>query len=162
MYIERVPNRNSPPAVLLRESYREGKKVRKRTLANLSKLPDTAIDGLQVLLKGGQAIESLPEAFKIVRSRPHGHVAIVLGTLRNLGLHSLINETQTREARLVIAMIVARIIDPRSKLATARGLSEETCCSSLGEILKLSGVDEDELYQAMDWLLEKQVSIEKA
>lgn len=162
MYIERVPNRNSPPAVLLRESYREGKKVRKRTLANLSKLPDTAIDGLQVLLKGGQAIESLPEAFKIVRSRPHGHVAAVLGTLRNLGLHSLINETQTREARLVIAMIVARIIDPRSKLATARGLSEETCCSSLGEILKLSGVDEDEFYQAMDWLLEKQVSIENA
>jgi transposase len=136
--------------------------VRKRTLANLSKLPNTAIDGLQVLLKGGQAIESLPEAFKIIRSRPHGHVAAVLGTLKNLGLHSLINEAQTREARLVLGMIVARIIDPRSKLATARGLSGETCVSSLGEILKLSGASEDELYQAMDWLLEKQEGIENA
>lgn len=160
MYIERVPNRNSPPAVLLRESYREGEKVRKRTLANLSKLPDTAVDGLQILLKGGAAIESLPEAFKIIRSRPHGHVAAVLGSLKNLGLHSLINEENTRERRLVLAMIVARIIDPRSKLATARGLSNETCFSSIGEILKLEGADEDELYLAMDWLLERQEKIE--
>ena len=99
MYIERVPNRNSPPAVLLRESYREGKKVRKRTLANLSKLPDTTVDGLQLLLKGGTAIESLPEAFKIIRSRPHGHVAAVLGTLKNLNLHNLISEENTRERR---------------------------------------------------------------
>ncbi len=162
MYIERVPNRNSPPAVLLRESYREGSKVRKRTLANLSKLPDTAVDGLQVLLKGGAAIESLPEAFKIIRSRPHGHVAAVLGSLKNLGLHQLINEENTRERRLVLAMIVARIIDPRSKLATARGLSDETCFSSLGEMLGLVGADEDELYEAMDWLLKRQETIEKS
>ncbi|BAY96756.1 transposase IS1634 family protein [Tolypothrix tenuis PCC 7101] len=160
MYIERVPNRNSPPAVLLRESYREGNKVRKRTLANLSKLPDSAVNGLQVLLKGGVAIESLPSAFKIIRSRPHGHVAAVLGSLKNIGLHNLISEENTRERRLVLAMIVARIIDPRSKLATARGLSDETCFSSIGEILRLEGADEDELYQAMDWLLDKQETIE--
>ena len=162
MYIERVPNRNSPPAVLLRESYREGEKVRKRTLANLSKLPDHAVDGLQALLKGGVTIESLPSAFKITRSRPHGHVAAVLGSLKKTGLHNLISEENTRERRLVLAMIIARIIDPRSKLATARGLSNETCFSSIGEILGVSGADEDELYLAMDWLLEKQEKIENS
>ncbi|OUL33833.1 IS1634 family transposase, partial [Nostoc sp. 106C] len=148
------------PAVLLRESYREGDKVRKRTLANLSKLPDHAIDGLQLLLKGGTAIESLPEAFKIIRSRPHGHVAAVLGSLKNTGLHKLINQENTRERRLVLAMIVARIIERRSKLATSRGMSDETCSSSLGEMLGLEGVDEDELYLTMDWLLQKQGTIE--
>lgn len=119
MYIERVPNRNSPPAVLLRESYREGDKVRKRTLANLSKLPESAIEGLKVLLKGGVAIESLSDAFKVTRSRPHGHVAAVYGTVKNLGLPNLLCSDNSRERRLVLAMIVARIIDPRSKLATA-------------------------------------------
>lgn len=162
MYVERVPNRNSPPGVLLRESYREGGKVRKRTLANLSKLPDHAVDGLQALLKGGVTIESLPNSFKITRSRPHGHVAAVLGSLKNTGLHKLISEENTRERRLVLAMIIARIIDPRSKLATARGLSDETCFSSIGETLLLEGADEDELYLAMDWLLEKQEKIENS
>jgi hypothetical protein len=162
MYIDRVPNRNSPPAILLRESYREGKKVRKRTLANLSKLPDAAVDGLQILLKGGVAVESLPTAFNITRSRPHGHVAAVYGTLKNIGLEQLIDSKNSRNRRLVLAMIVARIIDPRSKLATARGIERETCTSSLGEILGLEGADEDELYQAMDWLLEQQERIEKS
>jgi hypothetical protein len=160
MYIERVPNRNSPPAVLLRESYREGSKVRKRTLANLSKLPDHAIDGLQALLKGGVTIASLPDSFKITRSRPHGHVAAVLGCLKNTGLHNLISSENSRNRRLVLAMIIARIIDPRSKLATARGFNEETCFSSIGKILGIEGADEDELYLAMDWLLSKQESIE--
>lgn len=160
MYIEPVPNRNSPPAVLLRESYREGSKVRKRTLANLSKLPDHAIDGLQALLKGGVTIANLPDSFKIARSRPHGHVAAVLGCLKNTGLHNLISSENSRNRRLVLAMIIARIIDPRSKLATARGFNEETCFSSIGLILGIEGADEDELYQAMDWLLSKQESIE--
>lgn len=162
MYIERVPNRNSPPAVLLRESYREGDKVHKRTLANLSKLPDDAVEGLKVLLKGGRAIESLPDAFKVIRSRPHGHVAAVYGTVKNLGLPSLLSEDNSREKRLVIAMIVARIIDPRSKLATARGLHDETSFSSLGEILGLDYADSDELYAAMDWLLSQQERIENS
>ena len=126
MYIERVPNRNSPPAVLLRESYREGKKVRKRTLANLSKLPDEAVDGLKIFLKGGKAIKDIEEAFNIVRSRPHGHVAAVLGTIKKIGLDSIISSENTRNRRLVLSMIAARIITPKSKLATARGLQEAT------------------------------------
>ena len=130
MYIERVPNRNSPPAVLLRESYREGNQVRKRTLANLSKLPPDAVDGLRTLLKGGMAIENLEDAFSIERSRPHGHVAAVLGTLKKLELDQLISPEKSRERQLVMAMIVARIIDPRSKLATVRGLNPDSCFST--------------------------------
>ena len=162
MHIERVPNRNSPPAVLLRQSYREGGKVRKRTLANLSKLPDHAVEGLKILLKGGTAINQLEDAFEITRSRPHGHVAAVLGTLRKLELEQLIDSAPSRERDLVVAMIVARIIDPSSKLATARGLNPQTCISTLGELLGVSSADSDELYAAMDWLLERQAEIETA
>lgn len=160
MYIERVPNRNSPPAVLLRESYREGGKIRKRTLANLSKLPDTVIDNLRIVLKGGAAIENLSESFSVERSLPHGHVAAVLGTIKKLSLHNLIARDNSRKRALVLAMIVARILDPRSKLATARGLNSETCFSSLSELLGLEKADEDELYEAMDWLVSRQESIE--
>jgi hypothetical protein len=160
MYIERVPNRNSPPAVLLRESYREGGKIRKRTLANLSKLPDTVIDNLRIVLKGGAAIENLSESFSVERSLPHGHVAAVLGTIKKLSLHNLIAPENSRKRALVLAMIVARLLDPRSKLATARGLHRETCFSSLSEVLGLEKADEDELYEAMDWLVSRQESIE--
>lgn len=160
MYIERVPNRNSPPAVLLRESYREGSKIRKRTLANLSKLPDSVIDNLKIVLKGGAAIENLSESFSVVRSLPHGHVAAVLGTLKKLDLHNLIAPENSKKRSLVLAMIVARVLDPRSKLATARGLNSETCFSSLSEILGLEQADEDELYEAMDWLFSQQELIE--
>jgi transposase len=162
MHIERVPNRNSPPAVLLRQSYREGGKVRKRTLANLSKLPPEAVEGLKILLKGGTAIKNLEEAFEIIRSRPHGHVAAVLGMLRKLELEQLIDSERSRKRDLVVAMIVARVIDPSSKLATARGLNSETCVSTLGELLGVATSDEDELYAAMDWLLERQGKIEKS
>lgn len=161
MYIERVPNRNSPPAVLLRESYREGGKIRKRTLANLSKLPDTVVDNLRIVLKGGAAIENLSESFSVERSLPHGHVAAVLGTIKKLSLHNLIAPENSRKRALVLAMIVARILDPRSKLATARGLNSETCFSSLSELLGLEKADEDELYEAMDWLASRQESIEQ-
>lgn len=160
MYIERVPNRNSPPAVLLRESYREGGKIRKRTLANLSKLPDTVVDNLRIVLKGGAAIENLSESFSVERSLPHGHVAAVLGTIKKLDLHNLIAPSNSRKRALALAMIVARILDPRSKLATARGLNSETCFSSLSELLGLEKADEDELYEAMDWLVTRQESIE--
>lgn len=160
MYIERVPNRDSPPAVLLRESYREGGKIRKRTLANLSKLPDTVVDNLRIVLKGGAAIENLSESFSVERSLPHGHVAAVLGTIKKLSLHHLISPSNSRKRALVLAMIVARLLDPRSKLATARGLHSETCFSSLSELLGLEKADEDELYEAMDWLVSKQELIE--
>jgi transposase len=161
MYITRIPNRNSPPAVLLRESYREGGKVKSRTLANLSHLPDPQIELMRRVLKG-EALVAPEDAFEIVRSRPHGHVAAVLGTLRRLGLHSWLSKTPTRVRRVVEAMIVARILDPRSKLATARGLGSETQFSSLGERLDLHDLEIDELYEAMDWLLTRQSRIEKA
>ena len=161
MYIESVPNRNSPPAVLLRESFRDAGKVKKRTLANLSKWPPTLIEGLRVLLKGGAAVSRLDEAFDIVRSQPHGHVAAVLGTLRKLRLDRTIAGADSPERRRVLAMIVARIVDPGSKLATARGLAADTARDSLAETLGLQNCDEHDLYAAMDWLLERQDAIER-
>ena len=159
MYIERVPNRNSPPAVLLRESFRQGRSVKKRTLANLSKLPDHAVETLRRVLKG-ETLVAAHDAFDCQRTLPHGHVAAVLGTLRRLGLHSLIARAPSRQRDLAIALIVARVIDPRSKLATARALSPETAASSLGELLQLGDVDQHELYDAMDWLGRRQPGIE--
>jgi transposase len=162
MYIDRVPNRNSPPAILLRESYRQGGKVLKRTIVNLSDWPSHLVEGLQVLLRGGVAVENLEAAFDVLRSLPHGHVAAVRGTLRKIGLDTVIDRNDSIPRQLAIAMIVTRIIEPGSKLATARGLSEETATSSLREELGLGAVDEDKLYEAMDWLLERQDSIEQA
>jgi hypothetical protein len=159
MYIDIVPNRNSPPAVLLRESYREGKKVLKRTIANLSEVPRNIVEGLRILLRGGAAVEHFEDSFEIERSLPHGHVTAVLGTLRKLKLDTLIDSEPSEERNRVMAMIVARILDPRSKLATARGLDEETSTST--EILKVQKTDAQALYTAMDWLGERQAEIEK-
>ena len=161
MYIERVPNRDSPPAVLLRESFREGGKVRKRTLANLSKWPDDLVRGLRILLKGGVALESVDDAFEILRSRPHGHVAAVLGTARKLGLERLLDRRPSRMRSLVLAMIAARVVDPRSKLATARGLNSATRADTLGEEIGAGDVAAEELYEAMDWLERRQRRIER-
>jgi hypothetical protein len=160
MYIDIVPNRNSPPAVLLRESYREGGKVKKRTIANLSKLPLDVIDQLRILLHGGHAVESFEESIEVLRSLPHGHVAAVLGTLIKTGLDHIISSEKSRELSLILAMIIARIIEPQSKLATARGLDPETAASSLGEVLGLGRVTENDLYFAMDWLAGEQERIE--
>lgn len=161
MYIDVVPNRNSPPAVLLRESVREGPKIHKRTLANLSHWAPAQVELLRRVLRG-ETLVAPEEAFEIVRTRPHGHVAAVLGTLRRLGLERLLAAEQSRERTLSVAMLVARVLDPRSKLATARGLSDETLFSSLGEALGVETADEDELYRAMDWLLPRQPRIETA
>ena len=163
MYIERVPNRNSRPAVLLRESFREGKTVRKRTIANLTEWPEEKIEALRAVLRGQTALgEPLQKAFEIVRSRPHGHVAAVLGTLRKLELDSLMDPQPQRRRELATALIVARIINPRSRLALARGLGAETLFSSLGEMLNIEQADENDLYAAMDWLLARQAQIESA
>jgi hypothetical protein len=159
MYIDIVPNRNSPPAVLLRESYRVGKQTKKRTLANLSMLPPEAIDVLRRALRG-ETLVPAAEALEIERSRPHGHVAAVLGTARKLGLESLLATRPCRERDLAMAMIVARVIDPGSKLATARGLDAETGFHTLAEELGLADAGVAELYGAMDWLLERQSRIE--
>ena len=162
MYIDRVPNRNSKPTYLLRISYRdENGKVKKRTLANLSKLPMPVIDGLRLMLRGAHVVADFEKVFDVVRSRPYGHVAAVLGTLRRLGLDRLIARQRSRTRDLVVAMIVARVLNPQSKLATVRGLRDETLMDALGEALGIEDTDENELYAAMDWLLPRQEAIEK-
>ncbi|EID13377.1 transposase [Mycobacterium xenopi RIVM700367] len=162
MYVARVPNRGSPPAILLRESYREGGKVKNRTLANLTRWPQDKVEALSRVLKGQPAGQDLAEAFDVTRSLPHGHVAAVLGTARRLGIEELIDPTPSRRRDLVVAMLVAQVIDPGSKLALARGLRAQTATSSLGEVLGLSGCDEDDLYAAMDWALARKDGIENA
>jgi len=161
MYIESVPNRSSPPAILLRESFRENGRVRKRTLANLSDWPTTLVEGFRTLLKGGVAVAE--EGIAIRRALPHGHAAAVLGTIRAIGLDRLLGKpTDKRLAPLTIALIASRLVSPASKLATARDLAADTACSSLGRLLQLGAVDEVELYRALDWLGARQAVIEGA
>src|SRR3954449_232775 len=162
MYIEAVPNRNSPPAILLRESYRHEGKVRKRTLCNLSDWSPAHIEGLRGVLKGGTVIPAGQDAFTVTRSLPHGHVAAALGTARRIGLDRLLGPDGERCRDLVLALLIGRILDPVSKLAAARTLSPDTASSSLGEALGLGAVADDELYAALDWLLERQPAIETA
>jgi hypothetical protein len=163
MYIATVPNRNSPPAILLRESFRQHGRVLNRTLANLSHWPPPQVEALRAVLKGATSVGTpLPQAFDIVRSRPHGHVAAVLGTLQRLHLDSLIDPHPCHHRDLVLAMIVSRVLDPASKLATSRALHPDTLSSTLAELLHLAAPSEDELYAAMDWLLPLQPRIEQA
>ncbi|HET7882864.1 MAG TPA: IS1634 family transposase [Acetobacteraceae bacterium] len=162
MYVARVPNRNSPPAYLLREGYREDGKVKSRTLANLTHWPLAKIERLRQVLRD----EVLPDGrdgLTMLRSLPHGHVAAVLGAARKLGLERLLAARQApaRLVALVLAMIVARVIDPASKLATARQLDAMTATSSLGALLGLGTVSEQDLYTALDWLLSQQARIEQ-
>jgi len=162
MYVVRVPNRGSPPAVLLRESFREDGKVKNRTLANLSRWPEDKVEALSAVLGGKAPKAALEGAFEISRSLPHGHVAAVLGTLSRLRLDEIIDPAGSRMRDLVVAMIGAQVIDPTSKLAIARGLRADTASSSLGEVLGLQGCDEDDLYDAMDWLGQRQERVEDA
>jgi Transposase DDE domain len=161
MYIESVPNRDSPPAVLLRESYREDGKVRKRTLANLSCLPDEVIEGLKVLLRGGVAVPSAAEVFTVERTLPHGHVAAVLGSARGSGAATWFGSAPKELQPVLMAMLVARLISPASKLATHRLLHDDTANSSLGRVLGVGQCSADDLYAALDWLHDAQPSIER-
>jgi len=161
MYIESVPNRSSPPAILLRESFREQGRVRKRTLANLSAWPTALVEGFRTLLKGGVAVAA--DGIRIRRALPHGHATAVLGTIRSIGLDRLLGRpADKRLAPLAIALIASRLISPASKLATARDLAADTASSSLGRLLGLGAVDEVELYRALDWLGARQGAIETA
>jgi hypothetical protein len=162
MYIETVPNRGSRPAILLREGWREDGKVKKRTIANLSDWPEHKVQALAAVLKGKSVVGNVEQAFDIVRSLPHGHVAAVLRTIEKIKLDQLISRSRGPERDLCLAMLVARITAPGSKLALARGLSDETADSTLGELLGLQDADEDRCYVAMDWLLERQAAIEDA
>ena len=161
MFIETVPNRSSPPAVLLRETWREGGKVKKRTLLNLTGWPTEHVEGLRILLKGGTALPPGEVPFTITRSLPHGHVAAILGTIRATGLDRILGPDGNRPRDLVLAMIVNRIIAPGSKLATARMHDEPTACTSAGRILGLAPVAASELYGSLDWLLVRQADVEK-
>lgn len=158
MHIDIVPNRKSTPAVLLRESYREGKKVRKRTLANLSKLPMDQVDSIRRILKGERLVP-LDDVFEILEdgSRQHGQVQAVLTAMRRLGFQELIGSRHSRQRDLVVAMVAARILEPQSKLATIRWWHT----TSLPEEVGVSDLSDNELYSAMDWLLQRQELIEK-
>ena len=161
MYIESVPNRDSPPAVLLRESWREDGRVRKRTLANLSCLSADVIEGLKVLLRGGVAVSSASELFTVERSLPHGHVAAVLGSARGCGASVWFGSAPQDLQPLLLAMLAARLIEPASKLATHRQLVDATASSSLGRVLGVGQCGADDLYRALDWLHQAQPAIER-
>jgi hypothetical protein len=161
MYVTRVPNRSSPPAILLRESYREGGRVKTRTLANLSNWTGAKVEALKRVLRGERLLVPA-DRFEIERALPHGHVAAVLGQVRQLGLDRLLPRRPERLGKLALALIVARVIEPAAKLSTARQLSEATASHSLGAVLGLGEVDEDELYRALDVLGAAQPAIERA
>ena len=142
MFIDIVPNRSSPPAILLREAYREGGKAKKRTLANLSKLPAELIAGIEALIGGASVVGPGEGGFQIAQALPHGHVAAALGMVRKIALDRLLLSTakdaQSRRHRdLVVALLVDRLIKPRSKLASVRGLNPDSATSSLGPVLGL-------------------------
>jgi hypothetical protein len=157
MHIDTVPNRNSRPAYLLRESVREGKRVRKRTLANLSSLPIEQIEAIRRILKG-EKLGPVEDGLEVVRSRAHGHVEAVLGAMRRLGFEKLIDAKPSRERALIVAMVAERILAPEaSKLGMTRAWADSTLPEELG----IADADEDALYEAMDWLLERQAAIER-
>ena len=155
MYIDIVPNRNSPPAVLLREVRRDGSRVVKKTIANLSKCPPKAIEAFRLALRG---VELVPKEkfFAVERSVPHGHVQAVLGLMRKLGMDKLLHSRPCRERDLVMAMIAQRLLDPCSKLATTRLWHTTT----LAQELEVDDADANDLYGALDWLLQRQALIE--
>ena len=156
MYVETVPNRNSKPAILLREGWREGRRVRKRTIANLSAWPAAKIDLLRRVLRD-EPLAAPGEAFAVERSLPHGHVEVVLEAMRRLGMAALLDRRRSPRRDGALALIAERVLRPASKLATARLLGDSTLAGELG----LGAVDEDALHEAMDWLGERQERIER-
>lgn len=161
VYIETIPNRNSPPAILLREGWRENGKVHKRTLANLSSWDPQLVEHFRVLLKGGVAVASASSVLSIERSLPHGHVAAVLGAARGSGSSQWFGSAPADLQPLLQAMLVARVLEPASKLATHRSLHDDTATSSLGRVLGVGQCSVDDLYRALDWLHEAQPAIER-
>jgi transposase len=162
MYIETVPNRNSPPAILLREGFREGGKIIKRTLANLSHWDAQLVEHFRLLLKGGVAVESIDAVMTIERTLPHGHVAAVLGAARACGAVKWFAGAPEELRSVLLAMLCARVLWPASKLATHRMLHDDTTTSSLGRVLGVGQCQVDDLYRALDWLHEAQPTVERA
>lgn len=160
MYVATIPNRSSRPAILLRESYRDGDRVKNRTLANLSDWAPERVETLRAALRGDKLVPA--ESLEVLRSLPHGHVAAALGMARKIGLDELLPDGPERQRNLALALIVERLIDPAAKLATARALDERTAIDSLGVTLGLGEVRVNEVYAALDWLGTAQSSIEDA
>src|SRR5207237_8089837 len=152
MYVAVIPNRGSPPVILLRESYREAGKTRNRTLANLSRWPAERIEQLRAVLRGDKLLPAAA-AVEIVRALPHGHVLAALGTARRIALDTMLPRRAPQRRRdLALALIVDRLLEPADKMATARMLDPATASHSLGEMLGLGGVRGKAVYAELDWL----------
>lgn len=162
LHVDVIPNRNSAPAILLRRAEREGKRIRRTTLANLSKAPPELVDDIRALLRGGRVVDSPEQAFQIRRALPHGHVAAVVGLSRQIGLERTLHAKRSRERDLACAAILARVLQPGSELVIARHLSPATASSSLGRLFGLGPVDADELLTALKWLTQREGRIEKS
>ena len=161
MYVAVIPNRGSPPAVLLRESYREGGKTNNRTLANLSHWPAERIETFRAFLRGDKLVPAGEGGFEIRRALPHGHVLAVLTTAQRIGLKDLMPQRAPQRRRdVALGLILARLLDPAAKLATARMLDTDTASHSLGEVLGLGNVTAKEVYATLDWLGSEQAFIE--
>ena len=161
-HVDVIPNRKSRPTILLRRAWREGNRIRKKTLSNLTHLPPQIVDGIKAMLKGGVVYKDVNEAFPIKRTLPHGHVAAVLGIAGKLGLDRILHSESSRLRELALGAIFMRVLDPCSKLATSRGLSCETASTSLGTIMGLGEVRGNEVLCMLDWLLERQKWIERS
>ena len=160
--IDVIPNQYGTRAVLLRKTWCEGRRVRHKTVANLSGLDPAVVDGFRAVLRGGVVLDDPRKAFAIRRSLPHGHVAAVLGTMRSLGMARILGRKAERMRDLALAAVAARIIGPASKLATARALDPETASTSLGSLLGLGPVSGNEVLDMLDWLLKRQPWIERS
>ena len=159
-HVETIRNQYGSHVILLREAWREGKRIRKKTIANLTKLPPEIVEGIRTLLRGGVAVDSLEEVFTIRRSLPHGHAAAVVGIARKLGLPRLLHSKRSRQRDIALATICDRLISPRSKLATSRHLSPATANSTLGHLFNLGEVKGNEVLNMLDWLLAAQKRVE--
>lgn len=161
-YVETIRNRRGRDTVLLRQNWREGKRIRKKTIANLTDMPAPIVHGIDAVVRGGTAFTSLDQAFAIVRAWPHGHVAAALGTARQLGLERILDRHPSRPRSLALATLLSQLLMPDSKLGTSRRLSPDTAQSSLGEVLGLGAVSGNELLSMLDWLLGRQRWIERS
>lgn len=159
--IETIPNRNSPPAILLRKAWREGKFIRKKTLGNLSQLPPDIVEGFRRVLKGGVVLSSPEDAFVMEHSLPYGHVAAVLGVCRQLGLPQLLHRSPDRMRNLALAGLIAQVLTPLRKRASMQQFSSNPVTPSLSVVLGLGAVDDNELPDMLDWLGERQPWVER-
>ena len=162
LHVDIIPNRKSRPTILLREAWREGDRIIKKTIANLTHMPPYLVDGIRAMLKGGVVYKDINEAFPIKRSLPHGHVACVYGTAKKLGLDRVLHRKSSRVRDIALGAIVMRVLSPGSKLAASRALSGETANTSLGTMLGLGEVTGNEVLGMLDWLMERKPWIERS